>query len=316
MDRGDSRKDRGSPEPQEGEREEGHIELELELELELSFSRHNLAERLVRVLRLRGRFETPEEDSQSQETPVMLDEAPLPRMYIPGQIAHIYAHRGLYKVALVPRSFRDLRKISLSSTLIADHTCKSYYEALLEVRSVRRAKVEAPEWAKFSSTQTCTCCKSEFTWASTSSSEAQEAKDKHHCRACGSLVCHPCSSNRVALSDLGLESPARVCDGCYYDLGRRGDDEGDDEDRDLGSTFPLASKCTDVSSTSTAAAAGTGTGTGTGGEKKIRGTANTTAADKKVVRVTADATVRSESGRRRQSSVVEEIVKTLGEISS
>ena len=63
------------------------------------------------------------------------------------------------------------------------------------------------------------CCASRFTWASTSDNEAQEARDKHNCRSCGTLVCHPCSQNRVPLPSIGLHVSVRVCDRCYNDTG-------------------------------------------------------------------------------------------------
>jgi hypothetical protein len=36
--------------------------------------------------------------------------------------------------------------------------------------------------------QVCTCCGADFTWHSTSSSEAQRNRDRHNCRCCGRLV--------------------------------------------------------------------------------------------------------------------------------
>jgi len=62
------------------------------------------------------------------------------------------------------------------------------------------------------------CCASRFTWASTSDNEAQEARDKHNCRSCGSLVCEPCSGNRIPIPSIGLITAARVCDRCYNDI--------------------------------------------------------------------------------------------------
>lgn len=62
------------------------------------------------------------------------------------------------------------------------------------------------------------CCASRFTWASTSDNEAQEARDKHNCRSCGSLVCEPCSSNRAPILSLGLNVAVRICDRCYNDI--------------------------------------------------------------------------------------------------
>jgi FYVE zinc finger len=63
------------------------------------------------------------------------------------------------------------------------------------------------------------CCASRFTWASTSNSEAQEARDKHNCRSCGGLVCHPCSKKRLPIPSIGLTVAVRVCDRCYNDMG-------------------------------------------------------------------------------------------------
>lgn len=80
---------------------------------------------------------------------VVLDEIPLPKMYVPGKIVHIYSHRGVYKAALVPKTFRDLRRISMAGNMLSDHKTKSYYDALLEVRSVRRAVESAPIWTAF-----------------------------------------------------------------------------------------------------------------------------------------------------------------------
>jgi hypothetical protein len=59
------------------------------------------------------------------------------------------------------------------------------------------------------------CCASAFTWASTSDSEAQEARDRHNCRACGGLVCEQCSKNKCPVPDVGLLFSVRVCDRCY-----------------------------------------------------------------------------------------------------
>jgi len=150
---------------------------------------------------------------------VLLDEIPLPRMFIPGKIVHLYTHRGGYKATYVPRAFRPLRRISLASNLLNDHTSRWYYEALLEVRSIRRASHPLPEWTSFNDTTstTCSCCASAFTWASTSDSEAQEARDKHNCRSCGGLVCEMCSKMRSAIPSVGIMVASRVCDKCYND---------------------------------------------------------------------------------------------------
>ena len=161
-----------------------------------------------------------DDDNDDDAAPaVMLEETPLPRMFIPGKIVHIYTHRGVYKATQVPRKFRELRHISLAGNMLSDHLARDYYLALLEVKSVRRAKAPLPEWTGFGEESTCACCASRFTWASTSDTEAQEARDKHNCRMCGGLVCDPCSQNRLPLPELGISVSSRVCDRCYNDLG-------------------------------------------------------------------------------------------------
>lgn len=149
---------------------------------------------------------------------VLLEETPLPRMFAPGRIIHIYSHRGVYRCTYVPRAFRELRRISMAGNMLVDHKANPYYEALRELISVRQAPEYPPRWTAFDEDDSCSCCASRFTWASTSSSHAQQARDKHNCRSCGTLVCDPCSRNRIALPSIGLLTAARVCDRCYNDI--------------------------------------------------------------------------------------------------
>jgi hypothetical protein len=80
---------------------------------------------------------------------VFLEEVPLPQMFIPGKIVHVYSHRGVYRAAFVPRTFRDLRRISLAGNMLSDHKTKSYFDALSEVASVRNAQENPPRWTAF-----------------------------------------------------------------------------------------------------------------------------------------------------------------------
>ena len=159
-----------------------------------------------------------ENDDDIDPAAVVLDETPLPHMYLPGKIVHIYSHRGVYKAAYVPCTFKSLRRISLAGNMLSNHTTKSYFESLLEVQTARVANESPPRWTAYDEDDTCCCCANRFTWASTSSSEAQEARDKHNCRSCGGLICDPCSKNRVPVPSIGLTVPVRVCDRCYNDI--------------------------------------------------------------------------------------------------
>jgi hypothetical protein len=38
--------------------------------------------------------------------------------------------------------------------------------------------------------------------------------NRHHCRACGALICSNCSRERLILRNLGYSQPQRVCDRC------------------------------------------------------------------------------------------------------
>lgn len=38
---------------------------------------------------------------------------------------------------------------------------------------------------------------------------------QHHCRACGQVFCHECSSHESTIPKYGIEKPVRVCDSCY-----------------------------------------------------------------------------------------------------
>ena len=158
-------------------------------------------------------------DQQNIDYPQILEELPLPRMFIPGKIVHIYTHRGGYKAAFVPRKFRSLRRVSMAGNMLSDHMANKYYEGLLEVKAIRAAQQDLPFWVGFADDCTCACCASLFTWASTSNTEAQAARDKHNCRACGGLVCDPCSKKKIPIPSIGITVPVRVCDRCYNGWG-------------------------------------------------------------------------------------------------
>lgn len=173
--------------------------------------------------------QSDDREESDSEQPQILEEMPLPRMFIPGKIVHIYTHRGGYKAAYVPRKFRQLRRISLAGNMLSDHMANKYYASLLEVKAIRAAKLDLPSWVGFAEDCTCACCASLFTWASTSNTEAQAARDKHNCRACGSLVCDPCSKKRVPIPAFGIPVPVRVCDRCYNGWGNLFSDGGHNE---------------------------------------------------------------------------------------
>ncbi|XP_042637624.1 FYVE, RhoGEF and PH domain-containing protein 6 [Orycteropus afer afer] len=66
---------------------------------------------------------------------------------------------------------------------------------------------KAPIWIPDTRVTMCMICTSEFTltWR------------RHHCRACGKIVCQACSSNKCGLDYL-KNRPARVCEHCFQEL--------------------------------------------------------------------------------------------------
>lgn len=89
---------------------------------------------------------------------------------------------------------------------------------------MQRKKQFAPEWVCYDDRETCECCHSFFTWASTSDNKAQEARDKKNCRSCGALVCAKCSEKKMSLSNIGIEQRVRVCDSCFFSKGKKSAD--------------------------------------------------------------------------------------------
>ncbi|XP_076153153.1 FYVE, RhoGEF and PH domain-containing protein 6 [Alosa pseudoharengus] len=71
---------------------------------------------------------------------------------------------------------------------------------------------KAPIWIPDLRTTMCMICTCEFTltWR------------RHHCRACGKVVCQACSTNKCYLEYL-KHQPARVCDHCYDKLQQKSD---------------------------------------------------------------------------------------------
>lgn len=67
---------------------------------------------------------------------------------------------------------------------------------------------EAPDkanWIKDEEASYCMCCKrSVFTMLTR----------RHHCRRCGRVVCHTCSTKRLCIPKLYADIPVRVCDDC------------------------------------------------------------------------------------------------------
>uniref|UniRef100_A0A1E1XGQ0 Putative rho/rac guanine nucleotide exchange factor/faciogenital dysplasia protein 3 n=1 Tax=Amblyomma aureolatum TaxID=187763 RepID=A0A1E1XGQ0_9ACAR len=86
---------------------------------------------------------------------------------------------------------------------------------------------EAPVWIPDQRVTMCQLCTSGFTFT----------HRRHHCRACGKVVCAACSSHRLPLPYLG-DKPVRTCDDCFRSLhvGEPGDHPEAEGEGDLAQT--------------------------------------------------------------------------------
>ncbi|CAJ0947199.1 unnamed protein product, partial [Mesorhabditis belari] len=60
-------------------------------------------------------------------------------------------------------------------------------------------------WVPDEDCEQCTACSSPFT----------VVRRRHHCRNCGRIFCHKCSSNSISIPELGYDRKVRVCNLCY-----------------------------------------------------------------------------------------------------
>ena len=44
---------------------------------------------------------------------------------------------------------------------------------------------------------------------------------QHHCRKCGGIFCHTCTSKKFPILEIGYSDPVRVCDRCYNVLSEK-----------------------------------------------------------------------------------------------
>jgi len=65
-----------------------------------------------------------------------------------------------------------------------------------------------PTWAPDVSAPVCFECRANFTFF----------KRRHHCRNCGHVFCHDCSSHHIPIPNFGYKYPVRVCTACYLKL--------------------------------------------------------------------------------------------------
>ena len=93
------------------------------------------------------------------------------------------------------------------NTAIEDHNSRKATFFHNDQRIECKMGVAPPIWVPDRRVTMCQNCTVEFT----------VLIRRHHCRACGQVVCSTCSANKAPLRYLEFDS-ARVCDSCYDSL--------------------------------------------------------------------------------------------------
>lgn len=155
--------------------------------------------------------------SQAREAPVRTAAQEHVPFFVPGQVVHIYQENGLGRASLASSTHEALCRITPSPDMVEDHRVRAYDEVL---RQACIAQPGAPVWEAFDRRSVCACCGADFNWACVLQSEPQRMLARHHCFACGRVVCDGCSRTREAHEALGFRNAVRTCDGCCYGPGR------------------------------------------------------------------------------------------------
>lgn len=109
--------------------------------------------------------------------------------------------------------FDDLSKLSITW-----NSCKPMVRVFPKLEIPEQPKTDRPDafappapkapWEKDSDHASCQRCGTKFTWTTR----------RHHCRACGRVLCSTCApqNQTLRLTHLGYKDPVRVCHDCYF----------------------------------------------------------------------------------------------------
>lgn len=99
----------------------------------------------------------------------------------------------------------DAPQVRFASKLAVDTDAEPEAATTRELECESPASPSSPAaWVPDNSTKACQCCEADFTFV----------RRRHHCRACGQVVCSSCSTSRKVVADMGHTKPVRCCDRC------------------------------------------------------------------------------------------------------
>eukprot|EP00405_Crypthecodinium_cohnii_P034639 CAMPEP_0206534292 /NCGR_PEP_ID=MMETSP0325_2-20121206/5464_1 /ASSEMBLY_ACC=CAM_ASM_000347 /TAXON_ID=2866 /ORGANISM="Crypthecodinium cohnii, Strain Seligo" /LENGTH=747 /DNA_ID=CAMNT_0054031079 /DNA_START=416 /DNA_END=2656 /DNA_ORIENTATION=- len=135
------------------------------------------------------------------------------KLYPPGKILHLYRSSGMRRAAWISRRHPSLHRIEVMYGLVEDHSGVSYKNGLNEAIAYANGKRPTP-WKPYLSVPRCSCCDSDFHWASVLASQPHRLQARNHCHACGNVVCDGCSQKTRPFPELGILREVRICDKC------------------------------------------------------------------------------------------------------
>ena len=142
----------------------------------------------------------------------IISENPNPSPTYPHSFVIISAQKS-FVVAASSRDIRDVWFRDFTNALEnwrKKNVVQNNFNKNLGVMTTTEQLVIAPVWAPDAHATCCTVCHAEFSlW-----------KRKHHCRNCGILCCHDCSSSTRILPHIDPKNAVRVCATCVKRLNR------------------------------------------------------------------------------------------------
>lgn len=113
-------------------------------------------------------------------------------------LLRVYAAKAL--------DFRISETHSYHSDILSQTTEMASLDSLCGTFTMPREVPEKSQWVRDEEASHCMCCKrAVFTMLTR----------RHHCRRCGRVVCHWCSTKRLNIPNMYADVLVRVCDECY-----------------------------------------------------------------------------------------------------